>query len=120
MSEIDQSSNLVSAGGYLTSEELELVKISLNALHIKYIVRGHGPGKYESQYYEVIVFKKDFEVTRKVIIDRKNKTKVKGRQCPKCKSLVYLEVEKNSLWEKIYYYGTTLVQCKRCKTRYTI
>ncbi|MEZ4972816.1 MAG: hypothetical protein R2820_05870 [Cyclobacteriaceae bacterium] len=126
MSEKDESSNLVSAGGYLTESELQEVRSILNAMNIRHVASGHGPaergalGQYRNYYYEVKVYRDDYEVARKVILKRKNKIKVEGRQCPRCKSLVYLEAEKKGLWEKIYYYGTTLVQCKKCKTRYPI
>lgn len=126
MDEKDESSNLVSAGGYLTESELREVRSILNSMNIRHVAGGHGPadrgqlGQYRNYYYEVKVHPDDYEVVRKVIVKRKNKSKVEGRQCPKCKSLLYLEVEKKGLWEKLYYYGTTLVQCKRCKTKYPI
>jgi hypothetical protein len=119
--EINDRDDLLSVGTHLTREEADSIKSSLTSLNIDFTVNGHdAASRYSNLYYEIRVQRKDFEKARKAVKSRQRKTLLGSRQCPKCKSKDYKILEKKGLWEKIYYYGTTLVQCKKCRTKYPI
>ena len=41
-------------------------------------------------------------------------------ECPNCKNLGCKIIEKKSIWQRLYYWGTTLAECKKCRTRFPI
>lgn len=106
---------------YLKLSELESLKSRLNAEKIEYVVSGHGAAsRYHSQYYEIRVLQKDFNKAKAVANKFRAASFVKSRQCPKCKSPLYEPVTKLNFLQKIFFMGTTPVQCKKCKTKYVI
>ncbi len=121
MDEIDDADDLISVGTHLTKEEADSIKTSLTSMSIDFVVNGHdAASRYHSLYYEISVQSKDFDRARNAVKNRQRKTLIDSQQCPKCKCKDYKILEKDGLWEKIYYYGTTLVQCKKCRTKYPI
>jgi len=120
MSNIKESKDLVSIATHLTREEADELKSSLTETDIDYLAIGHAAvSRLNSQYYEIKVEVKNKRVAREILGKMRAKTFIENRKCPRCNTLQHTEVKKN-LWEKIYYYGTTLVQCQKCKTKYSI
>ena len=121
MDEINDTDDLISVGTHLTKEEADSIKTSLTSMNIDFVANGHdAASRYHSLYYEIRVQRKDFEKARTAVNSRQRKTLLESRQCPKCQSKEYRILEKKGLWQKLYYYGTTLVQCKKCRTKYPI
>jgi hypothetical protein len=121
MEEINDTDDLISVGTHLTREEADSIKTSLTSMNIDFVSNGHdAASRHSNLYYEIRVQRKDIEKARVAVKSRQRKTLLESRQCPKCENKDYKVLEKKGLWEKIYYYGTTLVQCKKCKTKYPI
>ncbi|HRK54075.1 MAG TPA: hypothetical protein PK185_09170 [Cyclobacteriaceae bacterium] len=121
MDGIKDSDILISAGTHLTVDEVASIKSDLTSLNIDFVVNGHGAAsRFRSYYYEIIVKEENIGTAKKIVEKRRSSTSVESRQCPKCKNPKYNELKKSGIWEKIYYYGTTLVQCRKCKTKYPI
>ncbi len=113
--------DLITVINHLTVEERDRVQGIFNSLKIPFVVSGHGPSnRYHSYYYLFKVRQRDYGVAIKVVKEQKAKIFIDSRKCPKCKTLGYKEIDKKGLWEKILYYGTTLVQCNKCKTKFSI
>lgn len=121
MDDINDTDDLVSVGTHLTKEEADSIKSGLTSMNVDFVVNGHdAASRYSSLYYEIKVKRGDARAAKQVIDKRRARNFVESRKCPKCKNLVYREIEKKGLWERIYYFGTTLVQCQKCKTKYSI
>lgn len=121
MDDINDADDLVSVATHLTRDEADSIRSGLTSINVNFVVNGHdAASRYASLYYEVKVRRRDVQTAQQVIDKRRAKKFIESRKCPKCKNLVYREVEKTGLWQKIYYFGTTLVQCQKCKTRYSI
>jgi hypothetical protein len=121
MDEINDTDDLISIGTHLSQDEADSIKSSLTSMNIDYVSNGHDAvSRYNNLYYEIRVQKKDVERARTIVKSRQRKILLESRQCPKCKMGDYRTLEKKGLWEKIYYHGTTLVQCRKCRTKYSI
>jgi hypothetical protein len=118
--------DLVSLGRYLTYEESERIKGQLNTLKIKYISSGHGLhtgepiGADSSEFFEIKVNSTDSKRAKEIFNREKVKSSITRLKCPKCGHFGYTEVTNKSIFQKIYYLGTTLVECKKCKEKFTI
>lgn len=118
---MNNSDILISVGTNLTEDEVNSIKSVLTSMNIAYSVNGHGAAsRYRSYYYEIKVRKDDFAKAKTVVEKRQQKTFAESQQCPKCRYTEYEKLPKNGIWEKVYYYGTTLVRCKKCKTKYSV
>ena len=121
MDDIDGIESFETVTSHLTGQEADSIKSMLTSMNIDFIASGHdAKSRYDSLYYQIKVKKRDFKVAKQIIDKRRAKLFLESRKCPKCKTLGYKEIEKRAIWEKIYYYGTTLVECKKCKTRFSI
>ena len=121
MDNIDNSDSLASVGTYLTGPEAEIIKSNLEAMNIPYVVEKSNPvNHYNKNYYEIKVKRKHGKTASQVVGKIRAKDLIERRKCPKCRSSKYREVEHKTFWQKLYYLGTTLVQCQKCKTRYPI
>ncbi len=121
MNENDDIHELITVGSYLTKDEADSIKSRLTSMKIEFVVNGqYAASRYRSLYYEIKVQRKDFENAKRIVKNQLKKTLIENQKCPKCKNLEYTILEKKGLWQKIYYYGTTLVQCKKCETKYLI
>ena len=115
------NSELVSIGTQLTRAEADSIKSGLQSINVHFVENGHdAANRYSSLYFEIRVERKNFERAIEVVKARQKQTKVESKKCPKCEGDNYKELKKDTLWKKIYYYGTTLVQCRDCRTKYPI
>lgn len=106
---------------YLKPSELESLQNRLDAEKIEHIVSGHGAAsRHHSQYYAVMVLRTDYHKAKEIANKFRAADFVKGRQCPKCKSLLYAPVVKLNMLQRILYLGTTPVRCKKCGTKFAI
>lgn len=121
MLKTNDDKDLVTVIDHLTVEERDRVKGILDSLKIPYIVNGHGSvNQYHSHYYSFKVRQRDYGVAIKVVKEQKARIFIDSRRCPKCKTLGYRANSKKGLWEKIFYFGTTLVECSKCKHKFGI
>ena len=124
--QMNNKTDFVSVGRYLTHQESENIKGQLNSLKVQYIVSGHGPnngypvGGDASEYFEIKVGPSDINTGRQIIQQEKQRSTSVRAKCPKCGFLGYRVLEKTTLFDKVYYFGTTLVECRKCKKRYSI
>jgi hypothetical protein len=116
-----EDQELVTVVTHLTCDERDRVKGILNSLRIEHIVSGHdAKSRFSSLYYQIKVKARDYKTAKQVINQHKAKVFVDSRKCPKCKHLGYREIQKQGMWQKLLYLGTTLVQCTKCKTKFGI
>jgi len=82
--------------------------------------KGSAAGEYHDSCFEVSVGPLDY-LTAKRIANRVRATAlIESRKCPTCKASSHKIIGKKGLLEKLYYLGTTRVQCQKCKTTYVI
>ncbi len=113
--------DLITVMEYLTVSERDTVTGIFNAQKIPYVVSGHGPStRYHSYYYLIKVRKRDYQTAKLVANRHRAKVFVNSRKCPQCQTLGFVEIEKRNWWQKIFYAGTTLVQCKKCQHKFVI
>lgn len=112
---------MIKIAAFLSSDELQSVKNELDGRRITYFVlnRGHADN-YNDPYYQISVDAIHFLVVKKIVARTLAKSFVENQKCPKCKTLSYKLIEMKTWWERIYYFGTTRVICKKCKTKYVI
>jgi hypothetical protein len=121
MEDFDKPEDLVPIGTHLTRGEFDSVKSGLTARDIHYEFNEyHATSHYSSYYYEVKVKRRDRREAQQILGKINAKAFIESRKCPKCKTLGYTEIKKRGLWEKVYYFGTTLNQCQKCKTKYAV
>lgn len=115
-------SDLIILINYLKASEAESLKSELNSNKINYITKAHGAttGYEDDDYYQIMVAREDYSRAKVVANKFRARTFVKSRQCPKCKSMQYEPVTGLNFFQRILYWGTTPVRCKKCKTRYVI
>jgi ssDNA-binding Zn-finger/Zn-ribbon topoisomerase 1 len=113
--------DLVTVISHLTTAETEELKRSLNSLKIESLVSGHdAKSRFGNLYYEIKVNRKDYQTAKQLIDKHKAKVLMASKMCPKCQYLGNKKIEKKGLWEKLFYAGTTLVQCNKCKNKFPI
>ena len=114
--------HMIKVASFLSLSEVESVKNELTGRRIEYFVssKGTAPGQFDDPYYQVSVNATDYIVARKIVAQTISKSFIEGRKCPKCKGLTYRQIEKKNVWERIYYLGTTRVQCQKCKAIYIV
>lgn len=119
---MDNDETLAEIATYLTSSEANELKSSLSALNIQCVIKGIGvKGRAGSpEYYKIFVQQIDYPQASQTVKRYAAKIFIESKRCPQCKSLKFTRLEKRGLWNKIYYFGTTLVQCNKCKTQFTI
>lgn len=117
------SNDLISVISYLDKQEVEALKRQLNAKNIKYIVNGHGAAsEYSSYYYEIKVSAEDRVRAKEVVNKFKVALFAQRNKCPNCGSNAYEKIDKGKLnfFQRIFFWNTTPVRCKKCKTKYGI
>jgi|SRR5690606_24194457 len=107
---------------YLRARELQVLRSQLDGNKIRYTVNGHGAtiGYEDDDYYEIRVAGEDYPTAKRIANKFKASNFIKSRQCPKCKSTLYEPAKNLSFFQKIFFLGTTPVQCKKCKTKYPL
>lgn len=114
------ASDLVFLINFLTPDELSTLKHQFDSLNIKYVFHGHGANsRYKSEFYEIKVLKEDYDRAKFLINKFRARNFIESRKCPKCKSLIHKPVDLG-FFKRLFYWGTTLVQCEKCKTKYVI
>src|SRR6187549_3485512 len=112
---------LVTVTSHLKKDEADRIKGILNSARINSIVSGHdAASRYSSLYYQIRVRQEDFRSAKQIIDKEKAEIFIEGKKCPNCEYLGYREIEKEGLWQRLLYAGTTLVQCKKCKHKFGI
>ena len=112
---------LITAISNLTDTECKSIQASLQQNKIPFIVNEHGAhGKYRSYYFEIKIKRDDADAVAQVVNKFKAGKSIDNKRCPKCGHSGYKQPDQVSWLTKIYYWGTTLVECKKCKTRYGI
>jgi hypothetical protein len=106
----------VTAGRFLTYEEVSQIKTALQAERIPFIVNEHGAhSRYGSYYFEIKVAYKDLSRARS-ILKLVAQHKSRNLMCSHCKkSTSMIEVKNKTFFQRIYFAGTKLMRCKRCK-----
>lgn len=113
---------MIKVASFLSLSEVESAKNELIGRRIEYFVssKGTAPGRYHDPYYQVSVNVIDYFVARKIVARTIARSFIESRKCSKCKSLNYRPIEKKNWLERIYYFGTTRVQCQKCKMIYVV
>ena len=112
---------MVVVASFLTSEEASLVRRLLARRRIHSITKESGPhDRYVSCYYQVSVKASDYSEAKGIVDYERALIFANGKKCPKCKHPGFKKIAKNGLWERIFYAGTTRVQCDKCDTKYFI
>ena len=113
---------MVKIASFLTESEARSVEAELTGRKITFFMSRGGtvPGSYHDPYYQVTVSASDYFVARKIVARVMSRGFIEGRKCPKCKEVSYRTLEKTSLWERIYYFRVTKVECLKCRTVYSI
>jgi hypothetical protein len=112
---------LITAISNLTDTECKSLQASLQQNKIPFIVNEHGAhGKYQGYYFEIKVKKRDADVVGQIVSKFRAKKVIENRRCPKCGHSGYKQPDQVGWLTKMYYWGTTLVECKKCKTRFGI
>ncbi|MFP4165476.1 MAG: hypothetical protein ACLFVE_16005 [Chitinispirillaceae bacterium] len=115
---------------YLEKEEAEELKEILEQADIPALVRRQGlPRIFSSfQNYLVMVEPRNRDKAGPIVDEYTEKAKRERAEllhrltvaCPYCKSQYIRVAEKTSLFQKIFYYGVTVRECKECgKSWYT-
>lgn len=105
----------------LTDSECKSLQAALHRNDIPFIINEHGAhGKYQSYYFEIKVEKRNAEAARQIVEKHKAEMTVESKKCPKCGHLGHKKVDHVNWFNKIYYWGTTLVQCNKCRTKFGI
>ena len=113
--------NMITVISFLDHQEASEIKNILGALKINCIVSGHGTrGRGANAYYLVRVQQQDLATVKPIVNRFKDKMLVESMECPTCKSYAHTEVQKKGLWQMLFYLGTSLVECKKCKTRFAV
>lgn len=121
MDTIDDLNDFISIATYLTKEEANSIKKALTAIRVDAVASGHDTGsRYQTLHYEIRVKRKDIDRARPIVERRRKRASLESQLCPKCSSGSYKILEKKGFWQNLYYYGTTLAQCKKCRTKYPI
>jgi hypothetical protein len=112
---------LITVANYLTVEERNRLMSFFNARKIPFVVNGHGPtDKFGSYYYLIKVEKRNFDIANNLVKSEKSRIFMASKKCPNCKSLDFTRLVKKGLWERVLYFGTTVVRCNFCKSKYSI
>lgn len=114
--------DLISLISFLEGDELQVLKKQLDENKIIYFINKHGgtTGYEDSDYYEIKVSPVDYNRSKAIANKFKASNFIKSRKCPRCGSLSNEPVKSLSLFQKIFFLGTTPVQCKKCKKVFTI
>ena len=116
------SQSYVKIAEFLTSSEAEAIKHTLRNNSIEFVSNGTGPNYGEaggSVYYEISVAEGQYEKARRLIT--KNRKGVKREvKCPHCGYAGYRTKPKQTIFQKLFYLGTELVECKKCKRNFGV
>lgn len=106
----------------LDSVEGQQVENAFKGRKIEYYISNKGSARegYHDPYYQFSVNAADYVLARRIISRVLAKSYVENQKCPKCKYLGYKVIANRNWLERLYYFGTTRVQCKKCKNRYVI
>ena len=115
-------SKVIKIASFLNKSECSSLTAELNSRRIVYFVssKGSAPGKYHDPYFEVSVDPTNYLTAKRIANRIRAKALIENRKCPTCKTSSYKVIEKKGWFEKLYYLGTTRVQCNKCKTKYVI
>ncbi len=106
---------------FLERSEASQVEVALKGRRIRYFISNKGSaGTYHDRYYQFSVPVADYILTRRIILRILAKSFIENQKCPNCKHLGYRIIPKKTWFERLYYVGTTRVQCKKCGTKYVI
>ena len=113
---------MIKIASFLSKSECNALTAELNSRRIVHFSssKGSAPGKYHDPYFEVSVGPLDFVTAKRIANRIRANALIESRKSPTCKTSSYGIIEKKGLFEKLYYLGTTRVQCKKCKTKYVI
>ena len=113
---------MIKLSAFLDKIEAQEVENALKGRQIEYFIsnRGSANGRYHDPYYQFSVNAGDYFLARRIISRVLAKSFIENQKCPKCKYLGYKIIVKRNWLEQLYYFGTTRVQCKKCKTKYVI
>jgi hypothetical protein len=113
---------VIKIASFLSESDCNSLTAELHARRIAHFAssKGSEPGAYHDPYFEVSVGAMDYLTAKRIANKIRAKVLIESRMCPTCKTASYGIIEKKGLFEKLYYLGTTRVQCKKCKTKYVI
>ena len=113
---------MIKISAFLDRQEAQEVENALKGRQIEYFIsnKGTANGRYHDPYYQFSVNVSDYVLTRRIVSRVLAKRFVENQKCPKCKQLAYKVIEKKNWLERLYYFGTTRVQCKKCRCKYMI
>jgi hypothetical protein len=107
---------------FLTSSEAEAIKHSLRSNSIEFTFNGTGANYDEtggSVYYEISVSQDQYDKARRLIAI--NRKPAKGEvKCPHCGFTGYRTKPKKTIFQRLLYLGTELVECKKCKRNFGV
>jgi hypothetical protein len=113
---------MIKVSSFLDKTEIAEVESALREPKIEYFIssKGSASGRYHDPFYQVSVNATDYILTRRIVSRILAKSLIENQKCPKCKTLGYKVIEKKNWIERLYYLGTTRVQCRKCKNKYVI
>ncbi|MBT1705849.1 hypothetical protein [Chryseosolibacter indicus] len=121
MEDINDDNDLEEVASYLTKHEADSLTQILYSQNIDFTNQGHdAANRYHSLYYLIKVRRGDLNAIKRLVNKKRAEAFIEGKKCPKCKNLGYKEIEKKGFWQRVYYLGTTLVQCNKCKTTFPV
>ncbi len=105
----------------LEAKEAREVENALKGRAIPYFISNRGSATpYHDTYYQISVNAGDYLLARRIVMRVLANSLIENQKCPKCKYEGYKIIVNKNWLERIYYIGTTRVQCKKCKTKFVI
>ncbi len=113
---------LVPAAQYLAYAEAVTLYHDLRDAGITALVKTHGPPAFpfgDGIYYQLLIEETDAEAAQATVaaFEQQRATPLALR-CPACHSPTTEAVARPTLWQRLYYAGTTLRRCATCGRRF--
>lgn len=109
---------LIPAAHYLTYAEAVQLYTELLALEINSLVKTCGPPSFpfgDGIWYQLLIEETDAAAARETVEQfEAGRAPVAVVRCPRCGSPSTKPLEQRSLWQRLYYAGTTLYGCAGC------
>lgn len=110
---------LVPVAQYLTYAEAVVLYYELLQADMVALVKAHGPPSLpygEGMYYQLFIEEALMEAAQPLLADfEQMRHAPKVPRCPRCGSLAVAPAERVAWWRRLFYAGTTPMQCAACQ-----